>query len=135
VLPVLRSGRDLTRLVDAWIADFQKHPFHLNDTVFHISAKGGVALFPNDGTDAATLFKHAEAALKKAKANGERYLFYTQTMTAAGAANLTLENQLRQALDNEEYERGGLDSLERSAHRPGAAGPVHPDPGRNRLDP
>ncbi|MGB4584227.1 MAG: EAL domain-containing protein [Rhodoferax sp.] len=104
VLPVLRPGRDLSRLVDAWTADFQKHPFHLNDTVFHLSAKGGVALFPNDGTDAATLFKHAEAALKKAKASGERYLFYTQTMTAAGAANLTLENQLRRALDNAEFE-------------------------------
>jgi diguanylate cyclase (GGDEF)-like protein len=104
VLPVLRPGRDLSRLVDAWTADFQKHPFHLNDTVFHLSAKGGVALFPNDGTDAATLFKHAEAALKKAKASGERYLFYTRIMTAAGAANLTLENQLRRALDNEEFE-------------------------------
>jgi diguanylate cyclase (GGDEF)-like protein len=85
VLPVLRPGRDLSRLVDAWTADFQRHPFHLNDTVFHLSAKGGVALFPNDGTDAATLFKHAEAALKKAKASGERYLFYTRIMTAAGA--------------------------------------------------
>jgi EAL domain-containing protein (putative c-di-GMP-specific phosphodiesterase class I) len=63
-----------------------------------------VALFPSDGTDAATLFKHAEAALKKAKASGERYLFYTRIMTAAGAANLTLENQLRRALDNEEFE-------------------------------
>lgn len=104
VLPVLRPGRDLSRLVDAWTADFQKHPFHLNDTVFHLSAKGGVALFPNDGTDAATLFKHAEAALKKAKASGERYLFYTRIMTAAGAANLTLENQLRRALDNAEFE-------------------------------
>jgi EAL domain-containing protein (putative c-di-GMP-specific phosphodiesterase class I) len=41
--------------------------------------------------------------LKKAKASGDRYLFYTQTMTATVAGKLTLENQLRQALDNEEF--------------------------------
>lgn len=104
VMPVLKPERDFMQLVDSWIAAFHKHAFRLNDTVFHISAKGGVALFPEDGTDAATLFKHVEAALKNAKASGERYLFYTRTMTATGAANLTMENQLRQALNNEEFE-------------------------------
>jgi diguanylate cyclase (GGDEF)-like protein len=104
VLPVLRRARDLTQQVDSWIAAFQKHPFHLNDAVFHVSAKMGVVLFPDDGSDAESLFKHAEAALKKAKTSGDRYLFYNRTMTSAGAANLTLENQLRKALDNAEFE-------------------------------
>jgi EAL domain-containing protein (putative c-di-GMP-specific phosphodiesterase class I) len=49
------------------------------------------------------LFKNAEAALKKAKARGDRYLFYTQKMTEAVAGRLTLENQLRQALDKNEF--------------------------------
>jgi EAL domain-containing protein (putative c-di-GMP-specific phosphodiesterase class I) len=71
--------------------------------VFRIAAKVGIALFPDDGADADTLFRNAEAALKKAKASGERYLFYTQTMTAAVAGKLTLENQLRQALDKGEF--------------------------------
>jgi EAL domain-containing protein (putative c-di-GMP-specific phosphodiesterase class I) len=82
---------------------FLDHPFRLNDAVFRIRAKVGVALFPNDGADADTLFKNAEAALKKAKASGERYLFYTQKMTETVAGKLTLENQLRQALDNGEF--------------------------------
>jgi EAL domain-containing protein (putative c-di-GMP-specific phosphodiesterase class I) len=85
------------------MAAFLEHPFHLNDTVFRIAAKVGVALFPDDGADADTLFKNAEAALKKAKASGDRYVFYTQTMTAAVAGKLTLENHLRQALDNDEF--------------------------------
>ncbi|MEO6975537.1 MAG: EAL domain-containing protein, partial [Gallionella sp.] len=50
-----------------------------------------------------TLFKNAEAALKKAKSGGDRYLFYTQKMTEAMAGMLTLENQLRRAIDNEEF--------------------------------
>ena len=49
------------------------------------------------------MFKNAEAALKKAKVSGDRYLFYSARMTEAVAASSTLENQLRQALDNEEF--------------------------------
>jgi len=103
VLPVVRQDGDLARLLEKTMAAFLEHPFCLDEAVFRIAAKVGVALFPGDGADADTLFKHAEAALKKAKASGERYLFYTQTMTAAVAGKLTLENQLRQALENEEF--------------------------------
>jgi EAL domain-containing protein (putative c-di-GMP-specific phosphodiesterase class I) len=49
------------------------------------------------------LFRNAEAALKQAKASGERYLFHTHKMTETVAGKLTLENQLRQALDQGEF--------------------------------
>lgn len=104
VMPVVKSDGNLVRLLEKWIESFLKHSFRLNDAAFRISMKLGAAVFPEDGADADTLFKHAEAALKKAKASGERYLFYTQTMTHAGTDKLILENQLRQALDNEEFE-------------------------------
>lgn len=104
VMPVVKSDGNLARLLEKWIEDFLKHSFRLNDATFRISMKLGAAVFPEDGADADTLFKHAESALKKAKASGERYLFYTQTMTHAGTDKLILENQLRQALDNEEFE-------------------------------
>jgi diguanylate cyclase (GGDEF)-like protein len=103
VLPEVKPESDVARLLEKKMAAFVEHPFRLNDTVFRIAAKVGVALFPDDGADADTLFKNAEAALKKAKASGERYVFYTQKMTAAVAGKLTLENQLRQAFDNEEF--------------------------------
>ncbi|HMH18346.1 MAG TPA: EAL domain-containing protein [Burkholderiales bacterium] len=103
VLPEARPGGDVARLVERTMEAFLEHPFRLNDAVFRIAAKVGVALFPDDGADADTLFRNAEAALKKAKARGDRYLFYIQTMTETVAGRLTLENQLRQALDNEEF--------------------------------
>ena len=103
VVPEVKQEADVARLLEKTMAAFLEHPFHLNDTVFRIAAKVGVALFPDDGADADTLFKNAEAALKKAKASGDRYVFYTQKMTAAVAGKLTLENQLRQALDNDEF--------------------------------
>jgi diguanylate cyclase (GGDEF)-like protein/PAS domain S-box-containing protein len=103
VLPQVRLEGDVARLIESMMAAFLLQPFRLNDAVFRISAKVGVALFPDDGIDADSLFKNAEAALKKAKANGERFLFYTQRMTAMVAGKLTLENQLRHALDKGEF--------------------------------
>jgi EAL domain-containing protein (putative c-di-GMP-specific phosphodiesterase class I) len=49
------------------------------------------------------LFQNAEAALKKAKATGERYLFHTQQMTERIGEELALENKLRKALEKEEF--------------------------------
>jgi diguanylate cyclase (GGDEF)-like protein/PAS domain S-box-containing protein len=103
VLPELTQGQDVMQLVETAMDDFLDHPFRLNDAVFRIDAKAGIALFPDHGTNAQTLFKNAEAALKNAKATGERYLFYTQKMSASVAGKLTLENKLRRALDNEEF--------------------------------
>jgi EAL domain-containing protein (putative c-di-GMP-specific phosphodiesterase class I) len=68
-----------------------------------VAAKVGVALFPEDGTEADTLFRNAEAALKKAKASGDRYLFYAQKMTETVAGRLVLDYQLRHALDNDQF--------------------------------
>ncbi len=103
VLPEVREGGDVARLLESTIATFLEHPFRLNDAVFRIAAKVGVAMFPADGANADALLRNAEAALKKAKASGDRYLFYTQNMTEAAAGKLTLENRLRQALEREEF--------------------------------
>ena len=78
-------------------------PFRISDQNVTVSAKLGIALFPVDGTDADTLLHNAEAALKKAKATGERLLFFTQAMTERVAERLSLEHRLRQAVDNEEF--------------------------------
>jgi diguanylate cyclase (GGDEF)-like protein/PAS domain S-box-containing protein len=103
ILPNVRYEDEIGRLVEKSLDEFINHPFHVNDREFRIAAKIGIAVFPHDGTDAATLVKHAEAALKKAKVDGDRYLFYAQRMTETVAGRLTLENQLRQALDREEF--------------------------------
>jgi diguanylate cyclase (GGDEF)-like protein/PAS domain S-box-containing protein len=103
VMTEVSKERDVARLLDKMIQAFLEHPFQVNDTALRIAAKVGVALFPEDGIDADTLFKKAEAALKKAKMNGERYLFYAQKMTEAVAIRLTLENQLRQALEKGQF--------------------------------
>ncbi|MHB1237088.1 MAG: EAL domain-containing protein [Gallionella sp.] len=103
VMPKVKQEGDLTKLLDKKSKAFLEHPFQLNDAVFRIAAKAGIALFPDDGSDVDTLFNNAEAALKVAKRSGDRYLFHTRKMTEAVASKLTLENQLRRAIDNEEF--------------------------------
>jgi diguanylate cyclase (GGDEF)-like protein/PAS domain S-box-containing protein len=103
VFPQVEQEADVRRFVENTVRALLHHPFRLNDATFRIAAKVGVALFPSGGEDADTLFKNSEAALKKAKTNGEQYLLYTRSMTNAVARKLTLENQLRQALEREEF--------------------------------
>jgi len=103
VLPRLGSEDNVARLTEQRLADAFGAPFLLGASQLRVSAKVGIAMFPEDGTDADTLFKHAEAALNKAKETGEPYLFYTQGLTARVAEKLSLENQMRQAIENEEF--------------------------------
>jgi diguanylate cyclase (GGDEF)-like protein/PAS domain S-box-containing protein len=103
VLPDVGLDGELARVLEKTMRDFLDHSFVLDGAAFRIAAKVGIAVFPEDGSDADTLFRHAEAALKNAKAGGDRYLFYTQKMAEAVAGKLTLENQLHQALDREQF--------------------------------
>jgi diguanylate cyclase (GGDEF)-like protein/PAS domain S-box-containing protein len=103
VLPQLKQGQDMRQFVEKAMDGFLDHPFRLNDAIFRISAKAGIALFPDHGAKAETLFKNAEAALKNAKSTGEPYLLYTQKMSAGVAGKVSLENKLRRAIDNEEF--------------------------------
>jgi diguanylate cyclase (GGDEF)-like protein/PAS domain S-box-containing protein len=103
VLPDLKNLRDVMSLLKKTMLAFLSHPFQLNDVVFRIAAKVGVAICPDDGTDADTLFRNAESALKKAKLSGDKYLCYSQNMTVSVASRLALENQLRQALERKEF--------------------------------
>ena len=103
LMPVVKHAEDVALFLEGKQAAFQEHPFHLGDAIFRVGIKVGVAVFPTDGADAGTLFKNAEAALKQAKGRGEPYLLYTPQMTEAVASKVTLENQLRLALDRGEF--------------------------------
>jgi diguanylate cyclase (GGDEF)-like protein len=103
LLPKVMYEADVARLLDKTITAFQQHEFGLNDAIYRMAAKVGVAVFPDDGADADVLFKNAEAALKKAKLSRDRYLFYAQKMTETVALSLGIENRLRRALERDQF--------------------------------
>ncbi|MGV8942840.1 EAL domain-containing protein [Thermomonas sp.] len=97
------SSGVVLRQLEAMMDAFVNHPFLLDGNSYRIAAKFGVAVFPDNGAESTVLFQHAEAALKKAKAGGHRYLFYVPKMTEDVGQRLKLENQLRQAIENKEF--------------------------------
>jgi diguanylate cyclase (GGDEF)-like protein len=103
VLPALADVERVGRYVEQRLDETFGAPFRVADNELRVSMKMGIALFPDDGANAETLLRNAEAALKKAKSGGDRYVFFTEAMTARVVERLSLENRLRDALDNEEF--------------------------------
>jgi len=102
-VPELKTDEQLARIVEQRFALLFDSQFLIRDSNLSISAKAGIAIFPIDGRNVESLFKNAEAALRDAKASGDRYKFYTSGMNARVASRLKLENQLREALVREEF--------------------------------
>src|SRR5262249_24078030 len=68
-----------------------------------ITASCGVCLYPEDGSDPETLLKRADTAMYRAKERGrDNYQLYSPAMTAPLVEKVSLESNLRTALDRNE---------------------------------
>ncbi len=103
VAPGVTGEEELARRIEQRWEQIFARPFAVAGTELRLSARIGIAVYPADGADADVLSRNAEAALKKAKATGDRYLFYTPEMTERIAGKLLLETQLRQAIERQEF--------------------------------
>jgi len=91
-----------TKLRDR-IFDALAQSFDIDNHAVHVTAQLGIALFPSDGEDGGIVFKNGEAALKLAKSSGQRYMYYSSEMNARAAERLALEEQLRVAIDKQQF--------------------------------
>ena len=80
-------------------------PIVLGTHEVFVSASIGIVLYPRDGDDLDTLLKNADVAMYHAKAQGRsRFSFYHDAMRAASAQQLSIEHDLRKALEGEQFE-------------------------------
>ena len=87
------------------IIDALSAPFRLDGHMLHITPSIGICIYPDDGDDVETLMRHADAAMYHAKENGRNnYQFFTRRMNQAAALHFELENNLRNALEQEQFE-------------------------------
>ncbi len=92
----------LRRLRDHAIELFDA-PFEIDGKMLPVTVKSGLACRGPDGTDAKALLQNAEAALRQAKAAGEKYLHHRLDLSSKLAERLALEHRLRTALEKRQY--------------------------------
>jgi predicted signal transduction protein with EAL and GGDEF domain len=80
------------------------HPFQIGEQEVTVTSSIGIAIFPDDGDDAATLLKHADTAMYHAKAQGRNnWQLYDKTLTSDAVKRLALENDMRKGLERDEF--------------------------------
>jgi diguanylate cyclase (GGDEF)-like protein/PAS domain S-box-containing protein len=79
-------------------------PHRVNEHDLQITVSMGVSIYPDDGTDAETLVKHADIAMLNAKESGRNnYQFFKPDMNEHALERQSLESGLRHALEQREF--------------------------------
>lgn len=80
-------------------------PVALCDQSLHVGMSFGIAIYPSDGDDAATLLRNADSALYNAKAKGRGcFSLYRKELTQLVEHRLKLDIDLRKAIDQLQFE-------------------------------
>jgi diguanylate cyclase (GGDEF)-like protein len=99
----ITEQNDIESTVDKILKIFET-PFVIKGKEFKITASIGISIYPMDGRDKETLIKHADIAMYKAKERGRnQYVFCTQEMKAETSQVAIITNELRNAMDNQEF--------------------------------
>jgi diguanylate cyclase (GGDEF)-like protein len=79
-------------------------PVEIRGQILTPSASIGIACFPDDGETTDDLRKRADAALYAAKESGGGFRFFKQSMEDGAIRRLSLEGELRQAIEKDQLE-------------------------------
>jgi diguanylate cyclase (GGDEF)-like protein len=103
LLPSLPDPNDAISVAERVVRALQK-PVQLTRHEVVVTPSIGIALFPIDGADGDTLFRHADLAMYFAKRQRPGCVArYTSDMSAGGLQRLTIETHLRGALERNEF--------------------------------
>jgi len=79
-------------------------PFSVDQHTLHLTCSIGIAMWPYDGNNIGRLLKHADTAMYKAKDSGkDQFSFYQSDMEEQVSERLSVSNDVRVALDNDEF--------------------------------
>jgi len=104
VLSDVRGTREV-EVVAARIIASLSEPIALHSHNPVVTPSIGIALYPQDGTDADSLVRNADTAMYAAKADGRCcFRFYNEEMNARSVEQLKLEEDLREAMRQNQLE-------------------------------
>ncbi len=93
-----------TAVVARRIIEELASPFELKGNRIFVGASVGITIAPDDGQEVDQLFKNADMAMYHAKEKGKnRYEFYTAEMNTVAIQRMTMESELRRALEESQF--------------------------------
>ena len=99
VLADVAQFDDVTKVANRIVDSFSR-PFAIDGRELYASASIGISVFPYDGHDVDSLIRCADTAMYQAKDSGRNnFQFFTSKMHAKAVARLTLEGDLRRAIE------------------------------------
>jgi diguanylate cyclase (GGDEF)-like protein/PAS domain S-box-containing protein len=102
LLPELNNPEDAASVAQK-LLEAVGQPMRIDETELFITTSIGIALFPNDGDSAEMLLKNADHAMYRAKDAGRNsYQMFTEAMNSRALERLSMENNLRHALERGE---------------------------------
>ncbi len=79
-------------------------PQRVDERALHVTPSIGISIFPDDGDDVPTLLRNADTAMYHAKECGRNnFQFFTQDMNRAVQERVSIENDLRTAIDEGQF--------------------------------
>lgn len=97
------SDANAALAIAACVESALAEPFPIADIALDMSAKIGVALFPEHGATPHDLFRHMDIAVNVAKKRGQGHAVFDPVHSHGHSGRLTMAGELRRAI-----ERGGL---------------------------
>jgi diguanylate cyclase (GGDEF)-like protein len=94
---------DTGRMLQSAAAQLFVEPFEIDGQVLRPAIRSGVAFYPHDADTADALVQNAEAALKAAQEDNEKYMLYGLVTQRPTSRSLALEARLSGALDRDEF--------------------------------
>ena len=99
------SGTEAVAGVARKVLESLSKPFRVEGHELFVTASVGISCYPNDGDDAETLLKCADAAMYRAKELGRNQAqLFTASMNERYVRRLALEQHLHHAVEREELE-------------------------------
>jgi diguanylate cyclase (GGDEF)-like protein len=103
ILPQIRSTRDPESVAEH-LLEVLAEPFRVDGDEHFLNASIGIALYPADGKSAEDLLRNADTAMYRAKEGGRgRFVYFEERMNVAALARVSLERELRRAIDRNEF--------------------------------
>ena len=104
LLPRVDDSHDAAKVASR-ILEIIKEPFRFDGHELYNGTSIGITVFPDDGMEVNDLIKRADIAMYHAKEQGRNnFQFYSASYNLLTSEHLSLESQLRRALDNHEFE-------------------------------